>query len=167
MSDFFCGEFLLQQKAQEQLDDFCFAMQTKAAERKLFISFEGNALAQRIVYELVQRGERFPSSLCFLVTNSPLSNVSDDLFYPDRVVFGDEERRAMIMKVLEDFGSLLEWGLAEGFLLGCIAVISDSAGVGGDFTELTSHPGGFGAACWPHFEGRNDVPSLRVLVCAE
>ena len=163
MSDFFCGEFLLHRKAADRLDDFCFAMQAKAGERKIFIAFEHN-LAQRIVYDLVRRSDHYPSSLCFLATSSPTSDVSDDLIDPDVVVVGLDKRCEIISRVLEDFGSLLDFGFREGFLRGAVVVFCE--GLADQFDEAVSSPGDFACTCRRYFEDRYTVPSLKVRVRA-
>jgi len=159
MSYFLCGEFVLNQKVSTDTASLAFDLVSYAASRKLGLQL-GPCIIQPVVFEIIgnNRTERNDNFLPFLITESPISDVSDDLLDMDDLGAGTER----INNTLERLRSFLESVGQTGNV--SMAKVFFSEGYDDRYVRIEATPKTFVDQCMKLFSTPEGLVSLQVDV---
>ena len=160
MSYFLCGSFVLRTDLSlAEREDFAYKVVDESSANRLSIQL-GPCIVQRIVFEII--GENISSGLegkmPFLITNSPISDVSDELIDFDDIDGGIERLR----KTLEQLQSFLT-GIKKTANVS-EATIYFSEGYDDMYENITSSLTTLTEDCIKIFAASGETVSLRVNI---
>ena len=121
MSHFLCGELQFRRPLlPEEQVDFAFRLEELAIKNRLGLQLGFN-IVQPVVFEILGKKDRRLSGkeFVFLLTDSPISNISDALVDPNLLdpMEVKETLRANMQRVEQFFSSVAEIDLLAGILL--------------------------------------------------
>lgn len=162
MSHFLCGKFILKRTAtDEQRAEFAFKVNRLAAERDISLHLQWN-IVQTTVFEILnlEKSNLSPSEIPFLITDTPLSDVSEELLSPFRPepleVFDAVERN------LHQLGDFLGCAFFENIVEGVEVIFSEGYDI--EYRKLRLPLASFVDECLNIFKQEGSFPSLQVVL---
>ena len=160
MSDFLCGEIVLGDTISPDDAELWFAIAEAAIANRLNIQFGVNII-QKEVFDILG-GFSDDNRMPFLITESPVSDVSDGLIDPDPYVHGGDGARMITLAALAKVAVLIRTCLGHDEVQAVEVVFSE--GVDSDYDVVQATPETFVDVCYERFVCAGGVPSLRVVV---
>lgn len=160
MSDFLCGEIVFGDEIEPDDTDIWFDLAAAAVANRLNIQFGANII-QKEVFEILG-GFSDDNRMPFLITESPVSDVSDGLIDPDPYVHGGDGARVITRAALAKVAVLIRTCLGHDKVRAVEVVFSE--GVDSAYETVPATPDTFVDVCRAHFARAGRVPSLRVVV---
>lgn len=165
MSHFLCGEILLSSKTNEELEniDWLFRLLEAGPKHQLCIQFGAN-ISQKIVFEILGHGQnRIQRNLLpFVVLGSPISNTSDDLFYPSVSPYSTKERLDLLNRRIDEIASWVNAAFNEVQTVGMSIYLSE--GYDTSYDQRNCLLNDFSATLNQILLGTDVVPSTKITI---
>lgn len=158
MSYFLCGEFVLEEGlSTNEKTGFAFDAIHESWLNRISLQL-GPCIVQPIVFEIIGKpiSNQAERELPFLITSSPISDVSDGLIDLDDIDGGLERLEQTLSRVQSFLSGIGRTGMVAE------ATIYFSEGFDDNYRLIESSLGMFTADCMKVFEVSGEIDSLRV-----
>ncbi|WOH49072.1 hypothetical protein [Bradyrhizobium sp. sBnM-33] len=166
MSHFLCGEISFRGNepwADLEYDARLFRLIEAAAKRRLCVQFGAN-INQKIVFDIIgsSHDNIQLSSLPFLALGSPVSNTSDELFYPPSSSFSPKERIEHLKSRVDEVISWVNRIFDEPSVIGVCIYLSEGYDTNYDQKECAI--GDFQTTLQQTLLRDEFVPSTKIVI---
>ena len=166
MSHFLCGEISFRgsdRGADAQYDACLFRLIEAGAKRRLCLQFGAN-ISQKIVFDIVgSRGSRIHlNPVPFVALGSPVSNTSDDLFFPPSSRFSPDERSEYLKSRIDEVISWVNFVFDEPTATGMCIYLSE--GFDASYAQKGCSVRDFPTVIYEALLQEDFVPSTKIVI---
>lgn len=162
MSHFVCGKISFAVSPWEGEEAFLFDLQRAAIDARINLQVGWAICQPKIPSDIT--GALSPNDLPFLMTDSPVWDVAEQLIAPDVFVHGEEKCRAIVQDSLGRIRDVVAKALTNDKVLSVTVAVSDGVTIYDDYEKLVATVDDFVKVVIGRFVDMANTPDLHVLV---